>query len=163
VLDVEAAVRSVDRDQPIFDQETMEERRDAAMAPPRFQLILIGAFAGLAVLLAVAGIYGVMSYLVSRRTREIGIRIAMGARPADVVRMVLGESSVLGLGAVLAGLGGAWALTRYIRSMLYGITELDSVTFTVTPVLLALVSLTATLGPARRAARVDPVKALKDE
>ena len=136
------------------------------MTPPwplRFQLILIGTFAALAVLLAVAGIYGVMSYLVSRRTREIGIRIAMGARPTDVVRMVLGETTWLGLCAVLAGLGGAWALTRYIKSMLYGITELDSVTFTVTPVVLALVLLPVSLGPARRAAAVDPVKALKDE
>ena len=87
----------------------------------------------------------------------------MGARPTDVVRMVLGESTLLGLCAVLAGLGGAWALTRYIKSMLYGITELDSVTFTVTPVVLALVLPTASLGPARRAARVDPLKALKDE
>ena len=163
VRDVEAAVRSVDRDQPIFDVETMDERRDAAMAPPRFQLVLIGTFAALAVLLAVAGIYGVMSYLVSRRTREIGIRIAMGARSADVVRVVLGETTVLGLCAVLAGLAGAWALTRYIKSMLYGITELDSVTFTVTPVLLGFVLLAASLGPARRATHVDPVKALKDE
>lgn len=163
VHDVEAAVRSVDRDQPIFDVETMDERRDAAMAPPRFQLILIGTFAALAVLLAVAGIYGVMSYLVSRRTREIGIRIAMGARPADIVRMVLGESTVLGFCAVVAGLGGAWALTRYIKSMLYGITELDSVTFVITPVLLALVLLAASLGPARRASRVDPISVLKDD
>jgi putative ABC transport system permease protein len=163
VRDVEAAVRSVDRDQPIFDVETMDERRDDAMASPRFQLLLIGTFAGLAVLLAVAGIYGVMSYLVSRRTREIGIRIAMGARPANVLRMVLGEGALLGACAIISGLAGAWALTRYLKSMLYGVTELDSVTFAVTPILLAFVLLAASLGPARRAARVDPVTALKDE
>ncbi len=163
VRDVEAAVRSVDRDQPIFDVETMDERRDAAMAPPRFQLLLIGTFAALAVLLAVAGIYGVMSYLVNRRTREIGIRIAMGARPADVLRIVLGESTLLSLCAVVAGLAGASALTRYLKSMLYGITELDSATFAATPVLLLLVVLIVSFGPARRAARIDPVGALKDE
>ena len=163
VRDVEAAVRSMDRDQPIFDVETMDERRDAAMAPPRFQLLLIGTFAALAVLLAVAGIYGVMSYLVSRRTREIGIRVAMGARPSNVVRMVVGESTVLAFYAIVAGLGGAWALTRYLKSMLYGVTALDSVTFTITPLVLVLVVLAASFGPARRAAGIDPLNALKDD
>lgn len=163
VRDVEAAVRSLDRDQPIFDTETMDERRDAAMAPPRFQLILIGTFAALAMLLAVAGIYGVMSYLVSRRTREIGIRIALGARRSAVIRMVLAETTALSCCAVAAGLAGAWALTRYIKSMLYGVTELDSVTFALTSVLLILVVLVASLGPARRAAHVDPMLTLKDE
>src|SRR5205807_39621 len=100
-----------------------------ALAPEQFQLAVIGSFAAIAILLAAAGVYGVVSYLVTRRTREIGIRVAMGARPADVLGMVIGETMILVLVAIGIGLGGAWALTRYVRSMLYGVTELDSATF----------------------------------
>jgi putative ABC transport system permease protein len=141
----------------------MDQRRDAALAPERFQLILLGSFAGIAILLAAAGVYGTMSYLVTRRTREIGIRMAMGARPGDVLGMVLGETGVLVLVAIVAGLAGAWGLTRYIRSMLYGVTALDPRTFVLTSVLLAAIVLIASLGPARRAVRVDPIAALRHE
>ncbi|HTW67882.1 MAG TPA: ABC transporter permease [Bryobacteraceae bacterium] len=160
---IEQQVRAVDRDQPISDVKTMDQRRDAALAPDRFQLMLLGTFAGLAVLLAAAGVYGTMSYLVARRTREIGIRMAMGAEPADVLRMVLGETSVLVFLAIGAGLGGAWALTRYIRSMLYGVTALDPATLVITSILLAAIMLIASLGPVRRAARIDPITALREE
>jgi predicted permease len=160
---VELQVRAVDRDQPVSDVKTMDERRDAALAPERFQLVLIGAFAGIAILLAAAGVYGMMSYLVARRSREIGIRVAMGARPADVVRIVAGETALLLVPAVAVGLGGAVALTRFIRSMLFGITELDAVTFALTPVLLAMVVLVACFAPARRALHIDPVAALREE
>jgi ABC-type antimicrobial peptide transport system permease subunit len=160
---VEQQVRAVDRDQPISDVKTMDQRRDAALAPERFQVILIGSFAGIAIILAAAGVYGTMSYLVARRTREIGIRMAMGARQADVFRMVLGETTVLVLFAIAAGLGGAWAVTRYIRSMLYGVNEIDPTTFAFTSVLLATIVLIASLGPARRAVRVDPMTALREE
>ena len=160
---VEQEVRAVDRDQPIFDVKTMDERRDAALAPERFQLVLIGAFAAIAILLSAAGVYGVMSYLITRRTREIGIRVAMGARPADVLSMVMGETTILALLAIAMGLGGAWALTRYIRSMLYGVSELDAATFVLTPLLLAAIVLIASFGPARRAVRVDPITALREE
>ena len=160
---VEQEVRAVDRDQPIFDVKTMDERRDAALAPERFQLVLIGTFAAIAILLSAAGVYGVMSYLITRRTREIGIRVAMGARPADVLSMVMGETTVLALLAIAMGLGGAWALTRYIRSMLYGVSDLDAATFVLTPLLLAAIVLIASFGPARRAVRVDPITALREE
>ncbi|MBV9771196.1 MAG: FtsX-like permease family protein [Bryobacterales bacterium] len=110
-----------------------------------------------------AGVYGTMSYLVTRRTREIGIRMAMGARRANVLRMVLGETALLVLLAIAAGLAGAWALTRYIRSMLYGVSELDTTTFVLTSVLLAAIVFVASLGPARRAVRVDPMTALREE
>ena len=160
---VEEQVRAVDRDQPIFDIKTMDQRRDAALAPERFQVMLLGSFALIALVLAAAGVYGTMSYLVARRTREIGIRMAMGARQADVLRMVLGETSVLVLFAIAAGLGGAWALTRYIRSMLYGVSELDLTTFVLTSVLLAVIVLIASFGPARRAVSIDPMTALRDE
>jgi putative ABC transport system permease protein len=160
---VEQQVRAVDRDQPIFDVKTMDQRRDAALAPERFQVVLIGGFALIAILLAAAGVYGTMSYLVTRRTREIGIRMAMGARQADVLRMVLGETTVLVLLAIAAGLGGAWTVTRYIRSMLYGVSELDPATFAITSVLLAVIVLIASFGPALRAVRVDPMTALREE
>jgi putative ABC transport system permease protein len=160
---IEQQVRAVDRDQPISDVKTMDQRRDAALAPERFQLILIGSFAFIAILLAAAGVYGTMSYLVTRRTREIGIRMAMGARQADVLRMVLGETTRLVLLAIIAGLGGAWAVTRYIRSMLHGVSQLDPATFTLTSVLLAVIVLVASLGPALRAVHVDPMTALREE
>jgi len=160
---MEQQVRAVDRDQPTSDVKTMDQRRDAALAPERFQLILLGSFAGIAMLLAAAGVYGTMSYLVARRTREIGIRMAMGARPADVLRMVVDETSTLVVFAITAGLGGAWALTRYIRSMLYGVTRLDPTTFAFTSVLLAAIVLMAALGPARRAVRIDPMTAPREE
>ncbi len=160
---VEQQVRAVDRDQPISDVKTMDQRRDDALAPERFQLMLLGGFAGIAILLAAAGVYGTMSYLVARRTREIGIRMAMGARPADVLGMVLTETTTLVILAIAAGLGGAWALTRYIRSMLYGVTALDPATFVVTSIVLAAIVLIASLGPVKRASRIDPITALREE
>jgi predicted permease len=160
---VEHQVRAVDRDQPIFDVKTMDQRRDAALAPERFQVLLLGSFAVIALILAAAGVYGTMSYLVARRTREIGIRMAMGARQADVLRMVLGETGRLVAMAVAIGLAGAWGVTRYIRSMLYGVSELDPATFVLTSVLLAMIVVVASLGPARRAVRIDPMAALRDE
>ncbi len=160
---IEQQVRAVDRDQPIFDVKTMDQRRDAALAPERFQVMFLGSFALIALVLAAAGVYGTMSYLVARRTREIGIRMAMGARQSDVLRMVLGETGVLVLLAIALGLGGAWAVTRSIRSMLYGVSELDPTTFALTSVLLALIVIVASLGPARRAVCVDPMTALRDE
>ncbi|HEY7333713.1 MAG TPA: ABC transporter permease [Bryobacteraceae bacterium] len=160
---IEEQVYSVDRSQPVFDLQTMDDRVDAALAPARFQLILIGTFAGIALLLAAAGVYSVMAYLIGRRTREIGIRMAMGASPASVIRMVAGESGALSMVAVAAGLIGAWALTRYIKALLYGVTNLDPMTFVAAPILLALIVLVASAGPARRASRVDPLVALREE
>jgi predicted permease len=159
----EDQVHALDRDQPIFDVKTMDERRAAALAPERFQLAVIGSFAAIALLLAAAGVYGVMSYLVARRTREIGIRVALGARPADVLGMVVGETMFLVLLSVGLGLAGAWEFTRYLRSMLYGVTELDAATFAVAPLLLAAIVLLACLAPARHAARIDPMRALREE
>lgn len=160
---VEQQVRAVDRDQPIFDVKTMEERRDAELAPERLQLALIGSFAGIAILLAAAGVYGVMSYLVARRTREIGIRMALGARRGDVFGMVMGETARLVLLAIAIGFAGAYALMRYLRFMLYGVNGFDAGTFLLTSVVLAMIVLIASFGPARRAVRVEPMTALRDE
>jgi predicted permease len=160
---VEEQVSALDRDQPLYDVRSMEERLANSLAPQRFQLILIGSFAAIALLLAAAGVYAVMSYLVTQRAREIGIRMAMGAQPKDVVRLVAGESAWLVAVAAMVGLAGAWALTRYVRSLLYGVTTLDAPTFTIAPVVLALIVFLASMGPARRASSIDAIKALRDE
>ena len=160
---VEGQIHAMDPELPIFSVRTMEERVATALAPQGFQLILVGSFAVIALILAAAGVYGVMSYVVSRRTREIGIRMALGAQPGHVRSLVVRESLSFVFIAVVAGLGGAWALTRYVRSMLYGITALDVPTFIATPLLLAGIIFLATLGPARRASHVDPLTALREE
>jgi putative ABC transport system permease protein len=160
---VEGQVYAVDRNQPVFDVKTMDERLAASLAPQRFHLMLIGTFAGIALVLSTLGVYGVLSYLVTRRTREIGIRIAMGAQAGEVRRMVVRESMVLAVLAVLAGLGGAWGLTRYLQSMLYGVTPLDGATFAVMPVLLLALAIAASVVPAGRASRIDPMAALREE
>ena len=153
----------MDRAQPVFDVKTMDERLADALAPQRFQLLVIGIFATIAIILAALGVYGVMSYLVTRRTREIGIRIAMGARPAQVERLIVGESVALVAVAVLMGLGAACGLTRYLKSMVYGVTTLDGATFATMSVLLAAIAITAAFLPARRASGTDPMAALREE
>jgi putative ABC transport system permease protein len=160
---VEGQMYAVDRSQPVFDVRTMEERVADTLAPQRFQLLLIGGFAGLAMVLAALGVYGVMACLVTRRTREIGIRIAIGARPAQVRRQVLSETLVLALIASAAGFAGAWAVTRYLASMLYGVTALDVATFGLAAVAMVSVAAAASFAPARRASQVDPMVALREE
>ena len=160
---IEEQIYSVDRSQPVFDERFMEERLSNSLAPQRFNLILIGTFAAIALILAALGVYGVMSYLVNRRTREVGIRIALGARPEQVMRQVVGESFALSVVSVAAGLAGAWGLTRYLHSLLYGVTALDGMTFVAMPVLLGAIAIAASIAPARRAARIDPMVALREE
>jgi predicted permease len=160
---VEDQVHAVDRDQPLFDVKTMDERRAAALAPERFQLGVIGGLAATAILLVSAGVYGVTSYLVSRRTREIGIRVAMGARPADVLSMVLADGMILVFFAIAAGIAAAAILIRYVRSMLYNVTELDATTLLMAALLLMCVVLAASFAPARHASRIDPTRALREE
>lgn len=157
------AIYAVDRDQPVYQVKSMDDRVAESLAPERFQLMLTGTFTFLALILAAAGVYGVMSYLVARRTREIAIRMALGARPADVSQLVFRESMRLAPVAIVLGLGGAWALVRYIKSMLYGIAALDLPTFLLTPLVLTAIVVAASLGPARRASRVDPMTALREE
>jgi predicted permease len=141
----------------------MEAVVSGALARPRFNLVLLSAFALVALLLAALGIYGVVSFLVAQRTREIGIRMALGARAADVRRLVLGESMTPVACGAIAGLVAAVAATRTLRSMLFGVSPLDAVSFIAAPALLVLVALTACYLPARRATRVDPLVALRDE
>ena len=134
-----------------------------ALARPRFNMVLLSAFAVTALLLAAVGIYGVVSLLVAQRTREIGIRMALGARAADVRRLVLGESMTPVAAGAVAGLLGAGTATRALGSMLFGVSPLDAVSFSAAPALLAFVALVACYLPARRATRVDPLVALREE
>jgi putative ABC transport system permease protein len=133
------------------------------VAQPRFYSLLLGSFAGLALVLAMIGIYGVISYSVAQRTRELGIRIALGARGQDVLRLVMGQAMMLvTLGAVI-GLGGAFALTRLLKKFLFDVNASDPMTFGAVAFLLALVALLASYLPARRATKVDPLVALRYE
>jgi putative ABC transport system permease protein len=126
-------------------------------------MLLLGIFAGLALLLAAVGIYGLISYAVTQRTHEIGIRMALGANSRNVLGMVVGDSIRMIAIGVGVGLAAAFFLTRFMRSLLFGVSETDPVTFAVIPALLAAVALAATYIPARRATRVDPMVALRHE
>jgi len=160
---VRSQVWEVDRDQPVSDIQTMDQILAANISRPRFSSLLLGAFAAAALLLAAVGIYGVISYLTEQRTREMGIRLALGADRRDILKMVLGTGLRLTLGGVAAGLAGALALGRLLSSLLYGVSASDPLTLAGVSVLLASVSLIAAYLPARRAVRVDPVVALRYE
>ena len=157
------ALAEIDPNQPLAKVRTMEENISANVAQPRFRTWLLGIFAGLALVLAAVGIYGVMSYSVTQRISEIGIRIALGARSGDVFRIVIGDGLRLALLGVALGTGGALVLTRTLRGFLYGISASDPATFIATALLLTFVALAACYFPARRATRVDPIVALRYE
>jgi putative ABC transport system permease protein len=160
---VRAQVAASDPEQPVYDVSTMEQRLADSVAPRRFNMLLLGAFALLALMLAGVGIYGVMSYSVVQRTHEIGVRMALGALGGDVLRMVVGQGMKLALVAAAVGLAAALALTRVIASLLYGVGPADFATFAAVSLLLLLVAFLATYLPARRATKVDPSVALRYE
>ena len=156
-------VSAMDQDLPVFGIKTMEEYLSASVAAPRFSTTLLSIFAAVALVLTVVGLYGVMSYSVAQRTNEIGIRLALGAQSRDVLVMIVRQGSFLvGLGIVI-GLAGAFALTRLIASLLFGVTAKDPLTFGAVVVLLAIVALLACYVPAWRATKVDPMEALRYE
>jgi putative ABC transport system permease protein len=160
---VREQVRAVDRDQPIFNVKTMEEKLAETIAPRRFSMILLAVFAGLALVLAMVGIYAVMYSMVAQRTNEIGIRMALGAGRSDVLRMIVGHGAKLAMLGLAMGMGGAWAATRLLKSMLFNVTPTDPWTFSGVALLLFVVAMGASLLPARRASRVDPIVALREE
>ncbi|HKA22284.1 MAG TPA: ABC transporter permease [Blastocatellia bacterium] len=160
---VREAVQSIDKDLPLANVRSMEEILAGSIAEPRFRTMLLSVFATLALALAGVGIYGVMSYSVSRRTHEIGIRMALGARPSDTIRLVVGQGLTLAAIGVGIGLCGAFALTRLLETLLFGISATDPITFGGIAVLLTGVAAVACYIPARRATRVDPMQALRCE
>src|ERR1041384_5474335 len=156
-------ILAVDPSQPVFDIKTMDERVSKSVAPTRFVMMMLGIFAALALILAAVGIYGVISYSVTQRTHEIGIRMALGAEARDVMRMVVRQGMTLALTGVVVGLVGAFALTRLMSGLLFGVSSTDTLTFGVTSLLLTGVALAACFVPARRATRVDAMIALRYE
>ncbi|MBA3320888.1 MAG: ABC transporter permease, partial [Pyrinomonadaceae bacterium] len=161
VESIKRAISMVDKDQPVTNIKTMDVLLSESVAHPRFYALLLGIFASLALVLAGVGIYGVMSYSVTQRTHEIGVRMALGAQQGNVLRLVVGQGMLLALVGVVVGLVGAFALTRVMESLLYGVSVTDPLTFVGVPLLLAGVALIACYLPARRAAKVDPMIALR--
>jgi predicted permease len=160
---IRSAIRAVDPEQPVFNIMTMDEVVLESLSSSRFISWLFGGFAAIALVLALVGIYGVVSYLVAQRTKEIGVRIALGARPADVLRDVLGKGLVLiGIGLAI-GVAGALGVTRTLSGLLFGVTSTDVPTYIAVSVLLATVALAACVVPARRAMRVAPIETLRYE
>jgi ABC-type antimicrobial peptide transport system permease subunit len=161
--DIEQAVWSVDGNLPLGDVATLGEVYDRSLARTSLMLVLLGITASMALALGLIGIYGVLSYVVTQRTREIGIRIALGARSAQLKRVLLGQVLVLvGIGVAL-GLGGAALLTRLMESQLFGVRALDPATYVAVTLILIVTGVFAGYLPARHATRVDPVSALRAE
>jgi putative ABC transport system permease protein len=160
---VRGQVVAVDKDQPIYNLKLMDELISGSMSQQRFAMLLLAVFAGVAMVLAAVGIYGVTSYSVTQRSHEIGIRMALGARRRDVLNLVVTQGLKLVIAGVAIGLGGAFALTRVMSSLLFGVSATDPMVFLLTAVALTGVALAASFIPARRATKVDPMVALRYE
>jgi len=158
---VREAIRSVDKEVPSFNLKTMNDVVSTSAASRRVPMLLLSAFAGVAMLLAMLGIYGVTSYYVTQRTHEIGVRMALGAQIVDVLKLVLSRAMLLALIGIGIGVAGAVAVTRYLTTLLFGVKPIDTVTFIAVAVVLAAVVFVACLVPARRAAKIDPLEALR--
>ena len=163
ISSVRNAVKEIDPEQPIYNPRTMDEIRAESVAPERLNLTLLSLFAGIALVLAIVGIYGVMSYSVTQRTHEIGIRMAIGARPRDVFKMILGQGMKLALIGVGIGLLSAFGLTRLMETMLFGVEPTDATTFASISALLIGIALLACYLPGRRATKVEPTISLRYE
>jgi putative ABC transport system permease protein len=160
---VKAAIARVDKDQPVTRVRTMEEVAAESIAQPRFRAELVGAFAALALVLAAVGVFGVLAFAVQQRTREFGIRLALGARRADLVRLVLGGGLRITAAGVAIGLVTSGALARFVGSLLFGVQPLDPIALLTAAALLLCTALAACAAPALRAATVDPAVALRNE
>lgn len=160
---VRSQIAAIDPEEPIYNVTTLEQTLSDSVAPRRFNMLMLGIFAGIALALATVGIYGVMAFSVAQRTREIGIRMALGAERGDVLSLMSRQALGVTLAGVAFGLFGAWALTRFLSNFLYGVQPTDRATFIVVPIALITVSLLACYIPARRATKVDPIEALRYE
>ncbi|HEX8089936.1 MAG TPA: FtsX-like permease family protein, partial [Blastocatellia bacterium] len=156
-------LKKIDKDQPMSRVSTMEQLLSESLSQKRFYTLLLSIFALIALIMAAVGIYGMMTYSVTQRTQEIGIRMALGARPRDVLRLVMGQNLISVLAGALMGLIGAFALTGLLSSLLYGITATDPSTFAVVVAALMATALLACYLPARKATKVDPLIALRHE
>ena len=156
-------VWSLDRQQPLHNVRTLEQVLAESIARPRFNTLLITILAGVAMVLAAVGIYGVISYSVTQRTHEIGVRMALGASASNVLRLVIGHGMLIAGIGLAVGVIGAFAVTRIMGSLLYGVSATDPLTYIVLVAALGIIALIASYIPARRAMRVDPVIALRNE
>jgi putative ABC transport system permease protein len=156
-------VQSIDAGVALAEVGTMEQRLRRSVARPRFNTMLLASFAGIALLLASVGIYGLIAYWVTQRTHEIGVRMALGAEPSEVMRLVVRQGASLAAVGIAVGLAGSFALTRLLKMMLFGIGTTDALTFVAAPLAILAVVLLATSVPARRATRISPVVALRYE
>jgi putative ABC transport system permease protein len=160
---IRSVLAAMDKNQPIHSFKTLEATVSDLVAPQRFTTLLLAAFAALSALLSAIGIYGVMSYLVTQSTREIGVRMALGARPRNVLRLVLGNGMTLAVIGVVIGLAGSYGLTRLMTTLLFEVKPTDKATFATVALGLLIVALLACYVPARRATKVDPLVALRYE
>jgi putative ABC transport system permease protein len=156
-------VLGVDKNQPIFDVKTMDQRVNDAVAVSRSLMLLFSAFALLALVLGSVGIYGIVSYSVTQRTHEIGIRMALGARAGNVLSLIMKNGLALVLTGIVIGIAGALALTRFMTTLLFGVTPTDTATFVIVSAIFFVIAVAASLIPAVRATRVDPLVALRYE
>ena len=160
---VRQQVRAIDPELPMYRVTSMATRLEASLAERRFSMLLLTLFASLALGLATIGIYGVMAYFVTQGTRELGIRLALGASPRAILLLVVGQGAVVAVTGLVLGLGAALALSRFMESLLFGVGATDPLTFTAIPFALGLVALLACYVPARRAAKIDPTVSLRSE
>jgi putative ABC transport system permease protein len=156
-------VLAIDNNQPIYEVKTLAQRVNEVSAVSRSLMVLFTAFALLAVVLGAVGIYGIVSYSVTQRTHEIGIRMALGARAGNVLSLIMKNGLALVLTGIAIGIAGALALTRFLTTLLFGVTPTDSVTFVVVGIIFFVIAMIASLIPALRATRVDPLEALRYE
>jgi ABC-type antimicrobial peptide transport system permease subunit len=156
-------IRKMDPDLPVYNIRSMSERVEVSLARRRFAMLLLSLFAALALGLAAIGVYGVMAYLVTHGTREIGIRIALGATPRGILLLVVRHGMTLAVAGVAIGVATALALARFMRRLLFEIDAVDPATFFSVTLLLTVVALVASVVPALRAARIDPIQSLKSE